>query len=151
MAAQWRQGNILPRWAEWSNWGLGEPRFIFYPPASWIFGAALGSILPWRVVPGTLIFVAVVIAGMTMWTLARTCLASTQANVAAVVFAANPYHLVMIYYRSDFAELLASALFPLMVLGALGVIRNDGRRIPLLAVVLGGIWLFSSPVVVVTI
>jgi hypothetical protein len=150
MAAQWRQGNILPRWAEWSNWGLGEPRFIFYPPASWIFGAALGSMLPWRVVPGTLIFVAVVIAGMTMWTLARTWLVSTQAYVAAVLFAANPYHLVMIYYRSDFAELLASALFPLMVLGALGVIRNDGRRIPLLAIVLGGIWLLNAPAAVVT-
>jgi len=150
MAAQWRQGNILPRWAEWSNWGLGEPRFIFYPPASWIFGAALGSILPWRIVPGTLIFVAVVTAGMTMWTLARTWLVSTQAYIAAVLFAANPYHLVMIYYRSDFAELLASALFPLMVLGALGVIRKDWRRIPLLAVVLGGIWLLNAPAAVVT-
>src|SRR6184192_1669494 len=149
MAAQWRQGIILPRWAEWSNWGFGEPRFIFYPPASWMFGAALGSILPWRIVPGTLIFVAVVIAGMTMWTLARPWLTEMQSYIAAVLFAANPYHLVMIYYRSDFAELLASALFPLMVLGALGVIRKDWRRVPLLAIVLGGIWLLNAPAAVV--
>src|SRR5256885_15291952 len=55
----------------------------------------------------------------------------------------------MIYYRSDFAELLASALFPLMVLGALGVIRKDWRRVPLLAIVLGGIWLLNAPAAVV--
>ena len=149
MAAQWRQGNILPRWAEWSNWGFGEPRFIFYPPASWMFGAALGSILPWRIVPGTMIFVAVVIAGMTMWTLARRWLTEMQSYVAAVLFAANPCHLVMIYYRSDFGELLVSALFPLMVLGALSVIREDWRRVPLLAIVLGGIWLLNAPAAVV--
>ncbi len=150
MAAQWQQGIIFPRWAQWSNWGLGEPRFIFYPPASWIFGAGLGSMLPWRVVPGALIFVTVLSAGMSMWILARAWLAETQAYIATVIFAANPYHLVMIYYRSDFAELLASALFPLMVLGALGVIRKDWRRIPLLAIVLGGIWLLNAPAAVVT-
>src|SRR5438874_6453255 len=149
MAAQWRQGIFLPRWAEWSNWGVGEPRFIFYPPASWILGAALGSVLPWRIVPGTLIFVAVVIAGMTMWTLARPWLTEMQSYIAAVLFAANPYHLVTIFYRSDFAELLASALFPLIVVGALGVIRKDWRRVPLLAIVLGGIWLLNAPAAVV--
>ena len=149
MAAQWRQGNILPRWAEWSNWGFGEPRFIFYPPASWICGAALGSVMPWRLVPGTLIFVAVVIAGMTMWTFARRWLTEMQSYIAAVFFAVNPYHLVMIYYRSDFAELLASALFPLMVLGAISAIREGWRRIPLLAIVLGGIWLLNAPAAVV--
>ena len=149
MAAQWRQGNILPRWAEWSNWGFGEPRFIFYPPASWIFGAALGSVMPWRLVPGTLIFVAVVIAGMTMWTFARRWLTEMQSYIAAVFFAVNPYHLVMIYYRSDFAELLASALFPLMVLGAISAIREGWQRLPLLAIVLGGIWLLNAPAAVV--
>src|SRR5207244_11118724 len=104
-AGQWREGILFPRWARWANSGFGEPRFIFYPPASWMFGAALGSILPWRIVPGTMIFVAVVIAGMTMLTLARRWLTEMQSNVAAVLFAANPSNLVMIYYRPDFSEL----------------------------------------------
>ncbi len=37
-----------------------------------------------------------------------------------------------------------------MVLGALSTIREEGRRIPLLTVVLGGIWLLNAPAAVVT-
>src|SRR5438552_18413236 len=79
MAAQWRQGNILPRWAEWSNWGFGEPRFIFYPPASWICGAALGSVMPWCFVHGRVIVVAGVIGRLTVTTFARRSLTEVAA------------------------------------------------------------------------
>jgi hypothetical protein len=148
-AGQWREGIVYPRWAEWANWGFGEPRFVFYPPASWMVGAALGTVLPWRVVPGLFIWLALVAAGMAMWNLAREWLPARYATLAAVLFAVNPYHLVIVYYRSDFAELMAGAFLPLIVWGALRVARCEWRRVPLLAAAFAGVWLSDAPAAVI--
>jgi hypothetical protein len=148
-ARQWCERTVYPRWAEWANWGFGEPRFIFYPPGSWMIGAALGSVLPWAMAPGAFIWLTLVAAGMSMWKLAREWLSGPQAIGAAVLFEANPYHLVIVYYRSDFAELLAGALLPLMVWGALHTGRGDWRRVPWLAAAFAGIWLSNAPAAVV--
>jgi hypothetical protein len=149
VAGQWHEGILFPRWAEWANWGFGEPRFIFYPPASWIAGATLGSVLPWRMVPGAFIWLTIVAAGMGMWRLAREWLPGPQPSAAALFYAVNPYHLIMIYYRSDFAELLASALFPLLLLGVLRVLRQGWHGVPMLAAVFAGIWLSNAPAAVI--
>jgi len=148
-AGQWREGIFFPRWAAGANGGFGEPRFIFYPPASWMLGAAIGSVLPWRMAPGAFVWISIFIAGMSMWKLAREWLPSSQALAAALFFAANPYHLVLVYYRSDFAELLASALFPLMLCGVFGILRKGWRRVPLLAIAFAAIWLSNAPAAVV--
>lgn len=149
VAGQWHEGILFPRWAEWANWGFGEPRFIFYPPASWMLGAALGSILPWQMAPGAFIWLALVLAALMMWRLAREWLPVPQALTAAIIYAVNPYHLVIVYYRSDFAELLASALFPLLVLGALRVTRDGWNRVPALALAFALIWLSNAPAAVI--
>ena len=153
VAGQWREGVAYPRWAEWANWGFGEPRFIFYPPASWTLGAALGSVLPWRMVPGAFIWLALVLSGVSMWRLARESLPGMQAVAAALIFMVNPYQLMVVYYRSDFAELLATALFPLLLLGILRVVRDRSRQgsrsIPLVAIVFAGIWLANAPAAVI--
>ncbi|MGB9244003.1 MAG: 6-pyruvoyl-tetrahydropterin synthase-related protein [Candidatus Acidiferrales bacterium] len=163
VAGQWREGVFFPRWAQWANWGFGEPRFIFYPPASWTLGAALGSVLPWKMVPGTYTWLVLLLSGFAMWRLARESLPDSQAIAAALIYVLNPYQLVVVYYRSDYAELLASALFPLLVFGALRVVgsssrqngspRNDSRQnwaaVPLLAFVFAAIWLSNAPAAVI--
>jgi hypothetical protein len=149
VASQWRQGILYPRWAAWANWGYGEPRFVFYPPASWTLGAALGSIVGWRAAPGTYIWLTLIAGGMAMWRLAREWLSPREAIAAAVFFAVNPYNLLVVYYRSDFAELLAEALFPLLILGALRVTRNRWRGVPFLGFVLAAVWLCNAPAAVI--
>jgi hypothetical protein len=147
-ASQWHAGILYPRWAEWANWGFGEPRFIFYPPASWMIGAAMGRVLPWRIVPGAFIWLALIAAGMAMWKLAREWLDGPQAAAAAVLYAVNPYQIILVYYRSDFAELLAEALFPLLLWGAVRISRGEWRQVPWLAAIFAGIWISNAPAAV---
>jgi hypothetical protein len=149
VAHQWHQGILYPRWAEWANFGFGEPRFIFYPPASWILGAALGSVLPWHMVPDAFIWLSLLIAGFSMHRLAREWLAPRDAIAAAVLFAVNPYNLMIVYYRSDFAELIAAAFFPLLVWCTILLAREGWRRVPGFACVFALIWLTNAPAAVI--
>jgi hypothetical protein len=148
VAGQWRQGVFFPRWAEWANWGFGEPRFIFYPPASWMLGAGLGSILPWKLAPGAFIWLTLVLGGYSMWRFARDYLPPEQAAGAAVLYAVNPYNLLTVYYRSDFAELLASAIFPLLLWATLRAVRDGWSSVPRMAFLFAAIWLSNAPAAV---
>ena len=151
-AGQWKEGIFFPRWTEWANYGFGEPRFIFYPPVSWILGAALGFVLPWNAVPGIFIVMAQTVAGLCWFGLARRFLPVSAALFGAACYAANPYALLIVYMRSDFAELLACALMPLVALTALQLCElqeNRRRSLPramgFFAVAFAGVWLSNAP------
>jgi hypothetical protein len=148
VAQHWHHGVFYPRWAAGANFGFGEPRFIFYPPLSWMLGAALSFLLPWRAVPGAFIWLVLVLAGISMRHLARQWMPPATALACALFYALNPYHLLIVYYRSDFAELLASALFPLAVAHALRLGRGPRSNALLLALVFAAIWLSNAPAAV---
>lgn len=150
--AQWKHGIFYPRWAALAHFGYGEPRFLFYPPASWTLGAALTAIFPWTVASCVYIWIVLVAAGVAMFVLARRWLDRRDAMFAAVLYAVNPYHLVIVYWRSAFAELLASCLVPLLLLFVLKAVDagtdNWKRTVVPLALVLAAAWLTNAPAAV---
>jgi hypothetical protein len=146
--SQWKTGIIYPRWAALAHFGYGEPRFIFYPPASWMLGTILTAIFPWKFVPGIFIWLVLVAAGVSMFLLARQWLDRRDATFAAVLYAVNPYHLVIVYWRSAFAELLAASLLPLLLLLVLRVDNKNRRIMVALGLVLGCAWLINAPAAV---
>jgi len=169
--AQWKQGIVYPRWAALAHFAYGEPRFLFYPPASWTLGGGLSAIFPWTIVSSIYIWIALVAAGVSMFVLARRwvepswvdrkCLSRRDATFAAVLYAVNPYHLVIVYWRSAFAELLASCLVPLLLLFVLkaadacedadensGLNATLGRAMVPLSLVLAAAWLTNAPAAV---
>jgi hypothetical protein len=149
---QWKHGIVYPRWAALGYWGYGEARFLFYPPASWTLGAALGAALPWKMVPGAYCWIVLTLAGASMYRLAREWLPAPDALFAAVFYALNPYHLLIVYWRSAYAELLASVLLPVVVLCLLRIFspeREPGFRPALwLTLTLAAAWLTNAPAAV---
>jgi hypothetical protein len=151
VASQWSQGVWYPRWTALTNYGFGEPRFIFYPPFSWMLGAGLGFVLPWVQVPAAFIVLVQTIAGLSAFALVGRLVPERWAIFGAVCYAANPDALVMIYVRSDYAELLACAFFPPLALGALQICglleshRSKGREIVFCGGWFAAIWLSNAP------
>jgi hypothetical protein len=133
-----------PHWSFTSAWSAGEPRFLFYPPLSWLLGAALTLIFPPQVAVYAFIFLCLTLSGFTMHRLAAYCTSPNAALLAAVLYLANPYMLFNAFERTAFAELLASAWIPLLLLAVL----RSRPTIRSIAIPFALLWLTNAPAAV---
>ena len=122
VVAHWKAGILYPHWAASPNYLAGEPRFVFYPPLSWLLGGLLGLVLPWNWTGLAFTLLALAGAGFSFRAMARHWMPEDSATIAACLYVVNPYMLFVAYERGAMAELLAATWFPLIVLFAL---RND--------------------------
>jgi hypothetical protein len=156
----WRHGIVYPHWMPSANYDAGEPRFIFYPPLTWMLGAVLGVLLPWAAVPVAMIFLILAGTGLATRALAREALPDGAATLAGCAALFSGYALFTAYERTAFAELTGGFWIPLLLLFALrGGLRpaalRGSRRITAqvvnrtviaLALVVAGAWLSNGPV-----
>ncbi len=149
----WRQGILYPHWAASANYGAGEPRFVFYPPLTWMLGTLLGAVFNWRYVPLVLTFVLLFAIGMGVRALAREVTSEGPAMVAACFAVFSAYALFTVYERSDYAELAGGFWIPLLLMFVLRDLRatRESRRMlngaaAPLVIVVAGAWL-SNPAV----
>ncbi|MDR3776681.1 MAG: 6-pyruvoyl-tetrahydropterin synthase-related protein [Terracidiphilus sp.] len=154
----WRSGLFYPHWAPSANFGAGEPRFVFYPPLTWMLGAALGLALPWQWVPIALTFLLLAGTGLATRALARQALTDGAATLAGCAALFSGYALFTAYERSAFGELSGGLWIPLVLLlilrdrnSSAPTLRTplwkralDGSALPL-ALVMAGVWLSNVP------
>ncbi len=152
-ANSWRHGILFPQWTASPNYGAGEPRFVYYPPFTWVAGAALGLVLPWHFVPILLTFLTLAGTGLATRALALEALEDLPATLAGCASLFSGFTLFTAYERTAFPEFTGGFWLPLVLLFVLRdrdhsawLIRRafDGSTVPL-AIVLAGCWLSNLP------
>jgi hypothetical protein len=146
---QWHEGVILPQWQHHAVWGYGQPTFLFYPPLSWLLGSALVFLFPLKMAPGSYLFLVFFLAGCSMFLFARDWVPPPHATLAAILYIASPYLLLCAYKRTAMGELLAAAIFPLVLRFALRLDKGPQAIVPL-AFALAASWLSNLPAAVIT-
>ena len=151
VAQHWREGVLYPHWSGGGHFGYGDPRFIIYPPFSWLLGGLLAALLPGAMLPGAYVWICVAANALGAYRLAREWFSQRGAVCAAALYASNPYLILVYTHRCAYAELLASAFFPVAFLFALRVWR-PGREGVRAAAGLGPafacLWLSNVPAAV---
>lgn len=154
----WRQGIVYPHWAVSPNYAAGEPRFLFYPPLTWMLGAVLGSVFTWQYAPLAMTFVLLAATGFATRALARQAMSNGPATLAGCFALFSPYALFTVYERSAYAELAGGFWIPILSL----LILKEGQggnaeRVSLyrrifggsalpIALLVAGAWLSNAPV-----
>ncbi len=135
-----------PHWAFIPAYHAGEPRFIFYPPLSWLTGAALTALLPFRLTPAAYTFTCLTLSGFSFFRLARIWAAEPAATLAAIFYLLNPYSLFTAYERTAYAELLAAAVIPLLF----AAILRPRPTIAGITLPVALLWLTNAPAAVMS-
>lgn len=118
-ANAWHHGIPYPHWAPSPNYGAGEPRFVFYPPLTWMLGAALGIVLGWSIAPIALTFLTLAATGLATRALALEALDDLPATLAGCAAIFSGYALFTGYERGAFPEFAGGLWLPLIVLYAM--------------------------------
>jgi len=123
------------------GYGYGYPIFSFYAPLAYYVGALFMSLgLTAMTATKTMIGLGVLLAGMTMYFLARQFMGEKSAVVAGLLYVYAPYHAVNFFVRGAVGELWAYAFIPLAFLGIWKLAQKPSwRHVGLCAIGFAGV------------
>lgn len=131
--AQWHRGVLdgvlYPRFLHDVYWGHGGPVMLFYSPGPYVISEifSLAGAGPMRALE--LGFAASFVAAAAgVYFLSRRIFGEAGAFVAAAAYTLAPYHLLNAWVRGAYAEHLAMAVLPFLLLAAGSCIEAPGVR-----------------------
>ncbi|MGI4853040.1 MAG: hypothetical protein ACRYF4_03205 [Janthinobacterium lividum] len=135
-----RQG-VYPQWEAAAAYGAGEPRFVFYPPLSWLLGALLRTLATPPHAAEWFICLAAAGCWLAMYWATRRWATVPAALLAASIYAAAPYMLFSSLQRAAFGELLAATWLPLLFAACI----SPAPSVAAIAMPLALLWLTNAP------
>ena len=151
-----RDGILWPRWSPDHAMGYGYPFWVVYAPLAY-YAAEVFHLLGVGFTASIKIVMALsaLFGGWGMYALlrrwwGRNGIGRGAALVGGLVYVYAPYHLLTLYVRAAFAEYVAMAWFPWVILAFDDVVEWGGlRRIALAALALGALFLTHSATLMV--
>ena len=151
-----RDGILWPRWSPDHAMGYGYPFWVVYAPLAY-FAAEVFHLLGVGFTASIKIVMALsaLFGGWGMYALlrrwwGRNGIGRGAALVGGLVYVYAPYHLLTLYVRAAFAEYVAMAWFPWVILAFDDVVEWGGLcRIALAALALGALFLTHSATLMV--
>lgn len=111
-----KEGNFIPRWAGWLNWGYGHPILMFlYPLPS--YAASFFHFFGFSFVDSVkLVFgLAYIASGLVMYLWIREFLNEKAAFASSVLYTFAPYRFIDLYVRGAIGEHVAFVFLPLIL------------------------------------
>jgi 6-pyruvoyl-tetrahydropterin synthase related domain len=108
-----QSGHFHPGWLAESSYGLGDPRFIFYPPGLYYLLSATRMLTGEWYSASILAFIILSVAGgLGAYFWARTIFTPSVAMWTGVLYALAPYRLNELYQASLLSEYAACSILP---------------------------------------
>lgn len=118
MAKSLKDGMFPVRWVSDLGFGYGYPIFNFYAPLAYYVGGLLVILGIDALFATKLVMVTgVLLAGGTMYFLAKSFFGERGGILAALFYVYAPYHALDIYVRGDVSEIWAYGFLPLIFFG----------------------------------
>lgn len=137
------RGQFLPVWVPDYYYGYGGAVFNFYPPLFYLLSFIIGALgVSAMLAINVACFLVVLASGLAMYWFLKEITTRSGALLGAVAYILAPYHMVDLYVRGAWAELMAFLFLPLILLGLLRMAKEGSfKAFVLVAVSVAGLGL----------